>query len=350
LETGHALPPEQWEADKAIAADALRFFNVKYIVVRPETPGYLNDPAATSPYIETILPVEKLHQSPELTLYRVNLPPLPNKVTLLQSPLTPLYFGEGWGLPGDQIIAQRKETRLLVPLNGKTQTLHLAAKLWNDAPKSPGKMRVELNGWQSEALTLNGEWRDLSLTLPAEAVNAGLNDIRFHFDALNTNIAPNPYPPITVISAGEEAGNLGHIYLAGKDVSPNRRGFNVAVIETDGNLISAAAFDTHADPAASRALAAFIAAAPDDALIAVAVKDEASAALTEEGVAALRSLGGRVDLRGQFRASYALLTAPNLPAQEAFSPFQPVTLTAKGPALTEVRAAAIFRIIQFSTQ
>ncbi|OQY27183.1 MAG: hypothetical protein B6243_13270 [Anaerolineaceae bacterium 4572_5.2] len=270
LETGHSLPPEQWEADAAIAADALRFFNVKYIVVRPEEPSYLNDPAATIPYIEAVLPVEKLRQSPELTLYRVNLPPLPNEVTLLQSPLTPLYFGEGWGVPaGGQIIAQRKETRLLVPLNGKAQTLHLTVRLWTDedAPKASGKMWVEMKGWKSKPLALNGEWRDLTLAIPAEALSAGLNDLRFHFDALNANIAPNPYPQITVISAGEEAGNLGHIYLGGVDVSPNQRGFNVAVIGMGGNLIDAAAFDAHADPAASRALAKFIAAAPDDALI-----------------------------------------------------------------------------------
>ncbi len=349
LETGHALPPEQWAADKAIAAGALRFFNIKYIVVRPESPGYLNDPAATIPYIESVLPVEKLRQSPALTLYRVKLPPLPNAVSLLSAPLSPLYFAEGWGIPAEgQIIAQRKETRLLVPLNGQAQTLRFTAKPWPDALRASGSLRVELNGWQSESLALSKDWRDLSLAIPAEAVNAGLNDICLHFDA-PAKVVPASPPQISVVSAGEEAGNLGHIYLNGKDVSPNQRGFNVALIGADGKLIDAAAFDTHADPTASRALAQFIAAAPNDALIAVAVKDEAGAALTEEGVTALRSTGGQVDLRGQFRAGYALIGGKaGQPVIEAFDPFQPVQIT-NGAGLVESKAAAVFRTIEFKT-
>jgi len=296
-----------------------------------------------------VLPVEKLSQSPELTLYRVNLPPLPDSVSLLDAPLTPLYFGEGWGIPAaGQIIAQRKETRLLVPLNGKAQTLHVTAKLWDNAPKASGKLWIELNGWKSEPLALSKRWQDLSLPLPAEAVQAGLNDIRLHFDALMP-VPPAIPPQISVVSAGEEAGNLGHIYLNGKDVSPNQRGVNAAVISKDGKLIDAAAFDTHADPAASRALTAFIAAAPDNALIALSVKDEAGAALTAEGVAALRSLGGQVDLRGQFRAGYALIGGKaQQPVIEAFDPFQPVALTFNGPGLSEARVAAIFNNIQFT--
>ncbi len=347
LETGHTLPPEQWEADKVIAADVLRFFNVKYIVVRPEEPGYLNNPATTIPYIEAVLPVEKLRQSPELTLYRVALPPLPNKVTLLQSPLTPLYFGEGWGVPaGGQIIAQRKETRLLVPLNGKAQSARFTARLWPNSRVPFGQMWLTINGWKSRPVTLSQEWQDLTLNIPAEVVVAGLNDIQLHFKGLTHNISASP-PQISVVSAGEEAGNLGHIYLAGVDVSPNQRGFNAAVIGADGKLIDAAAFDTHADPAASRALAAFITAAPDNALIALAVKDEAGAALTKEGVTALRSIGGQADLRGQFRASYALIGGKNAQqVYEAFNPFQPVKAT-NGAGLTEPQIAAVFKTLTF---
>jgi hypothetical protein len=33
LETGHSLPPERWAADRALAGDVLRFFDIGYIVV-----------------------------------------------------------------------------------------------------------------------------------------------------------------------------------------------------------------------------------------------------------------------------------------------------------------------------
>jgi hypothetical protein len=41
--------------------------------------------------------------------------------------------------------------------------------------------------------------------------------------------------------------------------------------------------------------------------VAVAVKDEASGALTDEAVLALRSLGGQQDIRGRYRVSHLLV-------------------------------------------
>lgn len=346
LETGHDLPPEIWQQDAQFATDVLRFFNLKYIIVRPEEPDYLNNPQATVPYIEAVLPVEKLYQDSDLTLYRVNLPPLPSHVSLLdESHLTPLYFAEGWGIPGETIIAHRKEVRLLVSLNGEAQRVQFELRQRGDA--TPGTVRLEMNGWRSEPVPLSGEWQSVTIDLPAEAVNAGLNDIRLRFSQV-TPLAPGT--ELTILSAGEEEGNFGHIYLNGVDVSPNRRGYNIAIVAPDGTLLDAANFDTHFDPAASQALAQFIAAAPQDAIIAVAVADEASNNLTEEAVEALQSIGGQVDLRGQFRAAHALIGGKNnLPAQEAFSVYQPVKLT-NGAGLIEPQVAAMFRKIEFDAK
>lgn len=345
LETGHDLPPETWQTDARIAAETLRFFSVKYIVVRPEPPGYLNNPPAAIPYIEAVLPAQKLAQTDDLLLYRVNLPPWPDKVDLLENPaLTPLYFAEGWGLPGRSVAAHRKTARLLVPLNGQAQTVRLAMQ--QPAGAAPGTLRLELNRWLSEEIPLTTAPQTVTVTLPENAVMAGLNEMRLHFSTL----APVAGPEITVVSAGEEAGNLGRIYLNGVDVSPNRRGYNVAIIAPDGTLLQAAAFDTHLDAGASAALAGFIAAAPADALIAVAAADEASNALTEEAVTALASIGGRVDLRGQFRAAHALIGGKNgQPALEVVDPHQPVNLT-NGAGLLEPETAAIFNRISFEAE
>ncbi len=344
LETGRNLPPEQWDADRTIAGDALRFFGIKYIVVRPETPGYLNNPQATIPYIESVLPVEKISESPDLILYRVNLPTLPTEVDLLNSRLQSLYFAEGWGIPTDTPVAQRKKARLLIPLDGKAKVLRFTMQQIN----SPQNIWVDVNGMEIHPLSPpQGTGR---IAIPAEAVRAGMNDITLHFETL-TPVVSNPYPVITIVSAGEEAGNLGHIYVNGTDVSPNRRGFNIAIIAQDGTVLDTAAFDTHADPAASHALAEFLAAAPDDAIIAIAVKDEASMQMTEEAVAALKAIGGTVDLRGQFRASYALATikqwqTENIPAMEKFSLFNPAAITGDGLGITEPNIAAIFERLE----
>lgn len=347
LETGYTLPPETQSADALIAADVLRFFNVKYLVVRPEPPGYLNTPQATIPYIETVLPTEKLVQTDALSLYRVNLPALPERVEVMgNSALTPLYFAEGWGLPGQSVVAHRQTAHLLVPLNGQAQTVRLAVRQPSNA--APGTLRLELNRWLSEEIPLSTAPQTITVTLPENAVSAGLNGVLFHFSALAPAVSAGP--ELTVLSAGEEAGNLGHIYLNGVDVSPNRRGYNVAVIAPEGTLLSAANFDTHLDPAAGASLARFIAAAPANAIIAVAAADEASHALTEEAVIALKSIGGQVDLRGQFRAAHALIGGKNgQPVLEAFDPHQPVSLT-NGAGLLEPKIAAIFDSISFEAE
>ncbi len=352
LETGHDLPPEQWDADRAIAGNVLRFFGIKYIVVRPETPGYLNNPQATIPYIEGVLPVEKLSESPDLILYRVNLPPLPAETDLLHSPLHQLYFAEGWGVPTHTPATQRKTARLMVPLDGGTKVLRYTTRHMTPS----NQIWIEVNGRalypfeyrHSPVSPININTQPnfeppvVEIPIPAEAVRVGMNDITLHFSEL-TPVESGPFPAITIVSAGEEAGNLGHIYVNGIDVSPNRRGFNVAIVAEDGTVLNTAAFDTHADPAASHALAEFLAAAPDDAIIAIAVKDEVSMQLTQEGVDALKAIGGTVDLRGQFRASYALIgRRSGYPATERFSPFNPAIIG----DITEPHIAAVFERLE----
>ena len=342
LETGHALPPEVWQADRPLVADVLRFFDIRYIVVRPEAPGDLNHPQATIPYIEELFPVEEIYRDDRLKLYRVDLPPLPNRVDILASPLRRLYVAEGWGLNGEAIAAQRKTVRLLVPLNGAAQ-----AVTFGTTDHVENVMRLSLNGWQSEPIDLPGK---ATVTIPAEAVQTGLNEVFLHFEHLLP--AQTLGVDLTVISAGEEGGNLAHIYLNGLDVSPNRRGYNIALVTHDGTLLATANFDTHSDPAASQALADFIAAAPEAAIIAVAVADSAvdngSNHLTEQAISALQSIGCRVDLRGQLRASHACIGGKAVAAPlEASDPLQhPVSLSTN-LGLTEPNVAAVFESLLF---
>jgi len=351
LETGHPLPPGRISADRAVAADVLRFFDVRTIVVRRgpgNNPGAV--PEATIPYIEQVLPVERTYADDLMSVYRVSLPPLPQSVQLSpKEPLIRLELGEGWGpLPerydGEPLMwAQRKSVRLLVVLNGRPQ--QVSWRLYS--PAAGQRLTFSMNGWQSAPLDLSLGWGEYALDLPAAAVRAGLNEIWLGFDRL-LPAAGLPHPAegqrpasLVVCSAGEEVGSFGHIYVDGVDRSPNRRGYNVAVISPEGS-VQAMSFDTHLDPGASAALAAFIQRAPAGSTVAVAVADEASMNLGREATAALGSAGAAGDLTGKFRWSHALIgTKGDQPgaALETMDALRPVCVAA-GPALSEPNAAA----------
>ncbi len=372
LETGHTLPPDRLEADRALAGDVLRFFDIRHIVVRRGPGADVNPsvvPEATIPYIEAALPVERIHDDEVLTMYRVQLPPLPRAVQLTPAaPLARMYLGEGWGpLPDrlagaeDLLWAQRASVRLLLPL--AAGPAHLTTRLY--APGEGQRVSARLNGWHSAAATLSPGWGEVAFDVPAEAVCAGINDLWLDFDRMYPILDLLPAPAdlaadyksaasiannesdargttnassavaLVVQSAGQEVGDFAHIYVNGVDVSPNERGYNVVVLAPDGNLRSGA-FDTHLDPTASQRMAEFIAGAAEGALVAAAVADEGSMRLGEEAVSALRSLGAVEDLRGKFRWGHAVLGvkggAPGT-ALEAMDGLRPVTL-ALGPAVS----------------
>ena len=369
LETGHDLPPERWEADRAIASEVLRFFGTRFIVVRPG-PG--EDPAvtpeATLPYIEAVMPVARVYGDSKLTLYRVNLPPLADRMEISASaPLAPLTFGEGWGAlpdqredPADQRVwAQRRTARLFVPLGGGAHQLTLrlsVPEVEGAAPQEIQRLTLRLGDWRSAPLVLRPGPGEYTLRLPAEAIQTGLNEIQLEFDRLypaaslsgETAGSSGSSPSLLVQSAGEEVGDFAHIYVDGVDVSPNARGYNVAAISPTGE-IQAASFDTHLDPDASTALAAFIAGIPQGHTVVVAAADEASQSLGEEGVAALRSIGAAGDLRGKFRWSHALIgrkgSEPGS-ALEALDGLRPAGV-ARGPALSEPTVAAALEWARF---
>lgn len=362
LQTGHTLPPERWQADQGIAAEVLRFFNIKYIVVRPyhydKFDGQQNltvtEQAAIS-YIEEILPVQKIRDDAAIKIYHVKDAQLQPELQIdTTSPLAPLYFGQGWGLlnPGQPITIQRPEARLLLPLNknmtslkdlsGLKITLRLRAP--DSSSNNPQSLTLSLNGWRSLPQTVTQEWQELTFDLPAGAVQPDLNDIRLHFSsfspppALRASASSFILPDVSVLSAGEEVGDFGHIYINGQEVGPNQRGYNMAILQPDGTLRTAN-FDTHLDPAASTSLANFLASAPPGALIALAAADEASARLSQEAVDAFHAIGVTGDLRGCFRCSHAFIRDSAGRTYEALDPLRPVGVTT-GLGLTEPGLAA----------
>lgn len=370
LETGKNLPQERWEADRAIAAEVLHFFNIKYIVVRPDDTGNPTvTPQATRPYIEAVLPVEKIHDEAAITIYRVQNTPAQAANASTQtpvesaehdawlidstSPLASLYFGEGWGLLSQDhpVAAQRRDVRLLVPLGEGAQRLTLRLRLPEFYRAGQQTVSLRLNGWQSPPQTIGPAWRDYIFELPAKATRPGLNDIELHF----AEVMPLPQvgdqpllagPEVTVLSAGEEVGGFGYIYVNGHQVSPNGRGYNVVTLQPDDRgrtTVRAAQFDTFETPAASAELIRFLSETPPEAIVAIAAADEASRMLSEEAERLLQTLGAQGDLRGCYRCSQALITQippGSMQPQQSLDPFRPVGL-ALGLGLTEPQVAAL---------
>jgi peptidase C25-like protein/interleukin-like EMT inducer protein/flagellar hook capping protein FlgD/CARDB protein len=142
---------------------------------------------------------------------------------------------------------------------------------------------------------------------------------------------------VEILSAGNnnvEVFNLAQLKFDGNDVSPNIRGFNVAVIEPlKGSVVDTAFFDTYGGrhPEAAR-MAAYLRAVPDENYVAIAIRDDANGNpptsvggtnITDDLRNAIREFGSlRIDSVG-FRDSYAMFGRRSEPARikDAYSVF-----------------------------
>jgi hypothetical protein len=227
------------------------------------------------------------------------------------------------------------------------QQLRLRLRLPEPATAKIQQLYLELNGWRSEPQPVGSTWQELSFEIPASPIQPGLNDLRLHFE----NVVSLPFPgpetatlDVTVLSAGEEVGGFGHIYVNGYQVSANQRGYNVVIIQP-GQPVLVDSFDTHYHPSASAALSHYepLTVQAADTIIAVAAADEASAQLGADAISALHSIGAKGDLRGCFRCSHAFISEVGRPdgrAVEALDPLRPVGVTLN-LGLTEPTIAAI---------
>lgn len=378
LETGHEIDETTLKEDKALAPEVLRFLGVRYIVVH--TLHQTGDPPVTTdrviPYVEATMPVEKFHDQGGIMAYRVALPSSSTEVTLrqaqdialdLDSKLACLNLAEGWGRPTDlgQGLSgyrwvQRREARLLVRLNGEAQVMSLRAF----CPARGQELTVVFNGKRLDPIELDQGWGEYELEVPAGYVKAGLNELRFRFASLfpiedyrlasyfigeTATISP---VNITVEGAGKEVGDFGHIYVDGRNVSLEGRGYNLAVIDPQTGAVEAtASFDTHLDEGASRAMANFVASMPEGHIVAMAVRDEASRLLSEEAVQALHTIGAEGDLRGKFRWGQAIIGVKGAQpgqAMESLDVLCPAVVYV-GEGTTEPHLAAAFSLVRFVT-
>jgi hypothetical protein len=309
------------------------------------------------------MPVERFHSDGETVAYRVKLPPWPESWTVAPGDdLSRLSYAEGWGLPTEDLIwAQRKAARLLVPLSGGAQQMTFQAY----APERGQQLLVEVNGEPVQEIAMSAGWSDYEVSLPSNTIHEGLNEVWLRFETLypasQVHLSSRVIgrtgveSPVNLVvhSAGQEVGDLGHIYVEGQDVSPNERGYNLAILDPQtGAVVLTAAFDTHGDPEASRALADFMADVPTGYLVAIAAADEASRLLDQEAVDALHGIGASGDLTDRFRWAHAIIgvqgASPGT-ALEALDWMRPVARVV-GEGATEPDLAAAFATISFTSR
>jgi hypothetical protein len=354
LETGHTVDAAIVEHDQELAPAVLRFFDIQAIVVHPAQAG----PDVIS-YVEQTMPVRPFYPDEATVGYRVDLPAWPEQWQVSPGDeLGGLSYAEGWGLPHEGAIwAQRPAVRLLVPLQGGQATMTLQAY----APAGGQRLWMEAGEWHSPKIELKPGWQEVQITV---SLRTGLNELWLHFETLypaggvqragrviGTTGIEAPVN-LAVQSAGLEVGSLAHIYVDGRDVAPNARGYNVAVIHPQtGQVEQVAAFDTHLDEGASQALATFLARVPPGRVVAIAVADEAARLLNADAVEALRGIGAAGDLRGKFRWGHAVIgvqgAAPGT-ASEAMDWMRPVALVV-GEGAIEPDLAAAFAEMRFAT-
>lgn len=330
----------------ADAPAVLESLDVGYVVVHQD-----RVPPEFVTFVEKYLPLQRLAAEGPHLLYRVQRSPAAGQVTIWPAS-EPLTRGEGWsGWPqawlggrdarqgheaSSFLWAQRRKTRLLVPpLAGGPKQVTVRARA-----AGPGQtLTLHVNGFTTAAQPLPEEWSELHYELPAGVFLAEGTSVELRFvrtfpvsEVLHTYDREEDLSlGLLVESAGLEAGNYGHIWFNGRDLAPNTRGYNLAIIDGERLTVrAAAAFDTHADPAASERLREFLQQLGARDILAVAVRDTAADQLTEPATAALTALG-LSDLRGRFRWGQAAIVlnagdSRNRQVVERVSPMAPVSV------------------------
>ncbi len=342
------------EADLVQARDWAAFNNVRYVMVHRD-----KLPPEAEAAVRALLPLKAVAEEGNLALYEVAPAAQPPQTYEVGTDAGRMALAEGWSPPmmgepaaaeaAPPVYAQRRETRLLLPLGPDVGRLRL--QMWALAPGQ--RVTLELNGRAAGIQALSEAPVELVFDLPADPARPPLSDVRLRFSAMAPVSAwpQRQHGPAALLvrSAGQEVGDFGHIYVEGIERSLNRRGYNLVALRGDGQVLDAASFDTHADAAAGAALAGWIATLPSGAIVAGAVRDEASLNLGPEAVSALRSLGVVSDLRGHFRWGQAFVGAAGAApgtARESLDGMRPAQV-AEGLPLSEPSLAAALTRVTF---
>jgi hypothetical protein len=326
------LDPARIEQDRLLVDELVYFFDIRYLVFQPIVPNrppYSDTRPKVEKYVQQVFPLEGIYQDASgLTVYRVSQPAPQTQLSIdFGTDGARLYRGEGWSREetiGDASAnwAESRHARLFVPLrqvDDYQMSFRALAFAYEGSPQQT--VRLAINGHRlPETFSVGPYWETYTVTLPGDYLRAGLNEVmlEFGYSASPRQVLPGNFAigntgvtapvEITVNSAGLHAGDFAYITVDGEDASTHRRGYNLAVIDPQsGAVVERAGFDTWANEFESQDLADFVAEIPEGYIVAVAVKGDGAANLTDAAVRALLTLGAQTDLRGTEHLSHAIL-------------------------------------------
>jgi hypothetical protein len=353
------------DAERRRALQWASFLNLRFVMVHRD-----KLPTETEALLQALLPVKLAATDGNLALYELpaDLPAV--QAFDLATDSGSLALAEGWSPPAggagrvtepagqSTVYAEQSESRLLLPLSKGATSIRLYAR----APMAGQTLGLVVDGHSLAVQPLPQTSTWVTFAVPSDATRPPLSDVRLRFGRLASHAqvaktTPGPWPvgdtgasalaPILVRSAGQETGDFAHIYVNGQDVARNQRGYNLVALSPYGKVFDSVAFDTFADAGASARLAAWVRALPAGALVAGAVRDEASMNLGDQALAALRSLGVATDLRGHFRWGNAFIGVAGAPpesALEAADGLRPAQVSVGMPLSAPSVAAEVTRV------
>jgi hypothetical protein len=352
LQTYGEVDAARRAADRETAAEFLRFYDIRYVVVAPGVPGrppYVDTRDEALAYLEEVLPLARTYDAGGWVVLRIEQPPLPARfaadVGSGELP-TAMALGEGWA--GDEEIqgatarwAVSQGARIFLPAEaGQDHRLELVALPFQYPGAAQQAIIPEVNGRRLEARAMEPGWGTYTWEVPAELLQTALNEVRLSFETLASpaDVLPGSTAigttglrtPVAIeVNSGGPAG-FAYITVGSgaesEDGSLHSPGYNLAVIDPrSGRLQDRQGFDTTPDgsEAQAAALAAFVRAIPEGQIVVAAMQGDGAALMTAEAVDALRAVGGQGDPRGSSGWSHALIgvkgAAPGT-ALEAWGP------------------------------
>ncbi len=327
LETYKTLDPATIERDRAQAPEFVYFFDIRYLVINaaiPNRPPFSDTRDPTIEYLQQVLPLgEKIYDRAGTVAYKINQPAPPSRLEIdFGTEGARLYQGDGWsadaqiaGVPGNW--ATQQEARVFVPIRELRDYTLTVRALPFDYPGHAQTLSLAVNGHPIDTRSLRPGWSEYEFTLPGAVLQRGSNQLTWRFEYLvrpSEAVPPNFEIGATQVKspvdiAVQSTPEFGSIKIAGREVSPLKRGYNLAVIDPrTGALLDARNFDTGGTSITeSRALTDFISKLPDGVIVAGAVQEDAAAILGDRAAAAIKSLGLETDLRGTSGRTHAFI-------------------------------------------
>lgn len=317
LETGRPVDEQQRAQDRAESANVLDFFDIRYVSMnRAQTAP------ETLAFIQETFPLQEIYSGAERVVYRVTRPPRARRTEIdPASDFARLLFDDGWGNPQEDNAgfgyrwAMDRNARVWLPLEEMDYNLTFRLR----AARPNETLRLRVNDVQVAEWQVGNTWGEYGAQIPKNVLHDGLDELVFVTETTALqDAAPDDRTignagvvapvDISATGAGFDAGKYGEIFVAGRNVIPNTRGYHLAAINAQtGTVDAVGAFDTFADDNASRRLAEFVGALPAGEIVAGVAIDDASQKLTDDAFAALQMLGVASDVRGQFRAGHAFI-------------------------------------------